>query len=79
MILKIGLGIGLSLLAAVVWATFVAPNSRMQLPEPWLLIVELIIFGLAAVALYVTGHPVLTGAFGLIYVINKILMVVWGQ
>lgn len=33
LLLKIGLGIGAPLLAAVVWATFVAPNTRMQLGQ----------------------------------------------
>ena len=38
------------------------------------LILELVIFGLAAAALYLTDHPVLTWVFGLLYVINKILI-----
>jgi hypothetical protein len=73
---QIGLGIGSPLLFAVVWGIFLAPASSRRLREPWLLIAELIIFGLAVAALYSTGQRYLAGAFGLIYVINKMLMYV---
>ncbi|GIK40391.1 MAG: hypothetical protein BroJett011_42240 [Chloroflexota bacterium] len=76
---KIGLGIGGPLLVAVVWGIFLAPNSSMRLQEPFLLILELVIFGLAIAALFATGHRSLAWAFGLIYVINKILMIIWKQ
>ncbi len=77
--IKIGLGIGLPLLVAVVWAIFLAPASDMRLEEPWLLIAELVIVGAALAALYSTQQRSLTLTFGLIYVINKILMVIWRQ
>lgn len=76
---KIGLGIGGPLLVAVVWGIFLAPNSSMRLQEPFLLVLELVIFGLAIAALFTTGHQSLAWAFGLIYVINKILLCVWKQ
>jgi hypothetical protein len=79
MIVKIGLGLGLPLVAAVIWGIFLAPASNRRLQEPWLLLVELILFGAAFAALYNTGQRSLTLAFGLIYVINKILIVIWGQ
>ena len=77
MMVKIGLGIGGPLLFAVIWGIFLAPNSSRRLQEPWLLLLELVIFGLALAALYRTGQDSLTWTFGLTYVTNKILMVVW--
>ncbi|MCG3209486.1 MAG: hypothetical protein FOGNACKC_03113 [Anaerolineae bacterium] len=78
-IVKIGLTIGLPLLVAVVWGILLAPASSRRLQEPWLFIAELAIFGLAIGALYRTEHYYLAGIFGLIYVINKILMIIWRQ
>ena len=78
-ITKIGLGIGLPLVVAVIWGIFLAPASDTRLQEPWLLLLELIIFGSAVAALYRTQQRSLALTFGLIYVINKILMYIWRQ
>jgi hypothetical protein len=78
-IVKIGLAIGTPLLAAIVWGTFASPNAPMQLSEPLRLILELVIFGAAAAALYAAGHPALCAFFVLIAVMNRFLMYVWGQ
>jgi hypothetical protein len=77
--IRVGLGIGLPLLVATTWAVLLAPASSRRLQEPWLLVAELIIFGLAIIALYSTGQHALAGIFGLVYVINKILMYIWRQ
>lgn len=76
---KIGLGIGLPLGAALIWGIFLAPASDRRLPGPWRLLVELLPFGVALAALYSTQQHFLALSFGLVYLINKILMVVWRQ
>jgi hypothetical protein len=76
---KIVLGLGAPLLVAVVWGAFLAPKAARRLREPWLLILELVIFGLAIAALYFTEHPALAWALGLVYGINKLLIYLWGQ
>ena len=73
------LGLGAPILAAVVWGTFVAPKAAVALSAPLHLLVELAVFGLATLALYRAGQANLAAAFGLIYVINRILMTIWGQ
>ena len=77
--IKILFGIGSPILFAVVWGTFLAPKSSMRLSEPWLFLLELVLFALAAWALYSTGKANLTAAFSVIYVLNKILMIIWRQ
>jgi hypothetical protein len=52
---KIGLGIGVPVLAAVVWSLLGAPGSSLQLHDPWHLVLEVILFGGAAVALFASG------------------------
>ena len=76
---KVLLGLGSPLLFALVWGVFLAPKSTMRLHEPWLFLVEIILFGLASWALYSTGRANLTVAFASIYVLNKILMLLWKQ
>lgn len=79
MLLKIVLGIGAPLLAALVWAIFVAPGSSRQLREPLLLVAEVVVFAAAAVALYAAGRPTLAWLLAAVFVINRALMYIWGQ
>jgi len=78
-IAKVGLGIGVPLLAAVVCGTFVAPNAPVSMPGVLSLLLQVIIFGLAAASLAATGHPRLTWVFVAVVAINAILMYVWEQ
>ena len=77
--IKFLLGLGAPILFAVVWGTFLAPKSPMRLNEPWLFLLEFVVFGLTCWALYSTGKVDLTVAFGGIYILNKILMIIWRQ
>jgi hypothetical protein len=77
--LKFLLGVGAPILFAVVWGTFLAPKSPKRLHEPWLFLLELVVFGLTFWALYSTDKANLTVAFGGVYILNKILMVIWRQ
>lgn len=78
-LMKFLLGLGAPILFAVVWGTFLAPKSPRRLDEPWLSLLELVIFALTCWALYSTGKADPTVAFGGIYILNKILMVIWRQ
>lgn len=73
------LGIGAPLLAAVVWGTFGAPNATVQVSDLVRMVLELVIFGSAAVALWAAGRPGLAGVFAAAVIINRILMIVWRQ
>jgi hypothetical protein len=79
LISKIGLGIGAPLLAAIVWGTFVAPGAPVPTPGPLRLVIELVVFGSAAAALYSVGRPSLAWALVLVFAINRVLVYVWGQ
>ncbi|HEY2421691.1 MAG TPA: YrdB family protein [Neobacillus sp.] len=79
MIVKIGLGIGAPLLAALVWGMFIAPRSSIQVPWQIRLLLEFIVLSAAVIALYASGHPTLAKVFTVVWVINGILMYVWKQ
>jgi uncharacterized protein DUF2568 len=76
---KIGLGIGAPLLVASVWAIFVSPRAQVHLSFTLSLVLQVLIFGLAAAAVAATGHRTLAWAFVAVVVINAVLMYVWGQ
>ena len=76
---RVGAGLGVPLLAAVVWGLLLAPRASNRLQEPWHLLLELLIFTLAIAALYAAGRPRLALTFGLVYAINVILRYVWRQ
>jgi hypothetical protein len=78
-IIRISLGLGAPLLAAVFWGVFIAPGSDMQVSEPLRLALEVVVFGSAAAVLYATNHARLAWALVAIGVINRFLMYVWHQ
>jgi hypothetical protein len=78
-ITKVALGIGVPLVAAVVWGVFVAPRAPVALPGFVVLLLQVLVFGSAAAGLVATGHRALALAFAVVVVINAILMYVWEQ
>lgn len=76
---KFLLGLGAPALFAVTWGTLLAPKSAHRLGEPWLSLLELALFALAGWALYSAGKVSLAAAFAGVYLLNKILMLVWRQ
>jgi len=78
-VLKMVVGIGLPLLLAFIWASFGAPGAGRQLQGGWRILLEVVIFGSGVVALFAAGKPYLAWVFGLVIVVNRVLMFVWKQ
>lgn len=76
---KIGLGLGLPVVAIIIWALFGAPTSRRRLKGLPFLLLQIAWFGSAAVALYFAGQSVLAIIFALLFVLNTILAYAWDQ
>jgi Protein of unknown function (DUF2568) len=77
--LKILLGIGTPLLIAVIWGMFVAPKAPYHLNGFMLLALEAVLFGSAVAALYATKNYLLAWGFAVIVILNRVLILVWGQ
>jgi quinol-cytochrome oxidoreductase complex cytochrome b subunit len=77
--LRIGLGIGAPLLAALIWGRFMAPASKTHLSGAPYLLLKLIIFGAAAVALAVVGQVALAIIFAVVSTANQALVMIWRQ
>jgi hypothetical protein len=64
-------GVALPVMAAVVWGRWVAPKASHPLPDPLRLAPEWLVFGGAAVALAVTGHPILAVVLAMLAATNR--------
>jgi hypothetical protein len=69
-------GIGAPLLMAVFWGLFVAPRSAFPLIEPVKGALALLVFGAAALALWVTGRQTLALLFAAVAVLNAAVLYV---
>ncbi|WP_082120131.1 YrdB family protein [Saccharothrix sp. ST-888] len=57
-VVRVLLGLGAPLPAAVLWGLFAAPKARLRPPLPAVLLVKAVVFGAGAAALSGVGHPV---------------------
>jgi len=76
---KILLGIGLPLLIAILWGTFLAPKATRPLRGLPFYALELTLFALGALALFAAGQPTLGWVYTVVLVVNTILLAVWKQ
>ena len=76
---RVGLGVGVPLLAAVLWGVFESPRASLPLAEPWRLLFAFVFFGCTAAALYAAGHVRIALMFALVVILNLVLAHVWGQ
>ena len=79
MLVKFLLGIGAPLMAALIWGAFVAPHAAYKTTGPLHFLIELLVMGSAALALYFSKKYGLCYTFTSIYVINRFLLTVWQQ
>jgi hypothetical protein len=73
LILHLLLGIGLPLVAAVVWGGFASPKARVKLPLAGILAVKAVVFGAAMLALDGLGHRTLAIVFAVVAAANTVI------
>jgi hypothetical protein len=78
-IVQLVIGIGLPLLAMVVWGLFVAPKSARRLPDPARLVLESAVFGSGVLAFFLSGNVLLGILLGLAAAVSITLMFMWDQ
>ena len=76
---SIVLGIAAPLAAAVVWGLWIAPKASRRLRDPLRLVVELLLFGAAGVALAAADHLLAAAIFVAAVVLSEALMLAWRQ
>ena len=76
---KMFFGIGLPILLAVIWGYFMAPRSTHRLSGISFTVLDFILLGSGAVALYASGQTTLAWIYTVVLVISEILRIVWKQ
>ena len=77
--MKLVLGIGSPLLIAIIWGVFGSPAAPIPFHGILRILLELLIFGLATLALYSSGKPTLAIIYAIFVVVNRILIYIWDQ
>lgn len=70
---------GFVIVTASVWGYFIAPKAEHLLLQPYRLLVELVLFGLAILGLGLIGQPKLALLFAVITAVNEVLLIIWKQ
>ena len=70
---KVALGAGLPLVAAVLWGLFAAPRSTFDVPALGL-VVQVLVFGGAALALLAGDRDVLAAVFAAVVIANGLAL-----
>jgi len=78
-ILKWLMAIGAPALLAVIWGVFGSPKAVMKLTGILHFTVEVLAFGLPALALYFADKQNLAFIYMVVVIINRILMFIWNQ
>jgi hypothetical protein len=76
---QVALGLGAPLVFAAVWGVFVSPKAPRRLAGVSRLGLELVLFGAAAGALWVAGHPALAAGFTLAVLASETATLVLDQ
>ncbi len=76
---RFALGLGTPAAAIVLWGLFGAPRGRWHLKGIWRLLLQIVFFGSAALALAVAVNPGLGIAWALVCLMNAALNYAWKQ
>lgn len=74
LLVKILFGIGTPILVAIIWGTFIAPKASIPVSVPIRILLQIILFSSAAVALYFSEKGTLAIIFGTVVLIEMTLM-----
>ncbi len=77
--LKIVLGIGLPVLIAVIWGLFAAPKATYPLYGWSHQVLEIVLLGSGALALFASGRGTLGWIYTVVLIISEVLVIVWKQ
>lgn len=62
-----------------IWSLFLSPQADFRLPMVWLVVGKLVIFGIVAAMLHVSGQKAASVVFGSLVLVNTALAVFWDQ
>lgn len=63
---RVGLAVVAVVVAAAIWGLWIAPRARRRLPDPWRLVLEIVLFGVATAGLVVQQDLIAGAAFAVV-------------
>jgi hypothetical protein len=66
-------GLGLPAISLAIWSVWAAPKSKSRLKQPKLVVLKLVLFALAGLALLAAGQQLWAGIFAAFALLNQIL------
>jgi hypothetical protein len=78
-LLKILFGVGIPVIISILWGFFAAPKASRRLTGPALVLLELVLLGSGAAALFASQLVILGIIFTAALLVSTILMVIWNQ
>ena len=66
------LGLGVPVIAIIIWSIYNAPQSKRRLPRTPRTILEVVMFGLGALAFAAAGQPTWAIVFVVLIIVNQI-------
>lgn len=76
---RLGLTAGTVVAVATVWGLFVAPKASVTVPSAVRVLLQVLVFGAAAAALYVVHRPMIAAVFTGAVVVNATFIAAWRQ
>lgn len=76
---RTALGIGLPVVAILIWTLVGAPRSKWRWRGSGYLLLRVVLFGASAVLLFIAGQHILAIIFALLWVLNISFVYAWGQ
>jgi hypothetical protein len=77
--LRLAAGIGLPAVIIAVWGRFAAPASSTQLAMPWLAVLQMAVFTLAAALLYAAGKKQWAATLFVAAIVSEIIAIIGHQ
>ncbi|MGG3507596.1 YrdB family protein [Paenibacillus lautus] len=77
LVAQVVLGIGLPLLAAVIWGMTISPKARIKLPLAVVLLIEFLIFATAVACQVSSGLITFAIVFAFVALVNRLIVIKW--
>jgi hypothetical protein len=75
----IWLGVLLGASFVAVWGAWIAPRAKRRLPDPMRLVLELVLFAVAAAAYAAAGNTAIAAVFAVCAVVTAALVRIWPE
>lgn len=78
-LVKIGLGVGIPIVVAVIWGMLLSPKALIKVPVIGRVAIEVILFGSAVSCLYDSGFTIQAIILGFVFILNRYYIIKWRQ